>query len=96
MSLLKIDANSIPDRINSLFEMTGGGFILLNVLRVMRDKQVHGVSLIAVTFFAIWGLWNLFYYRQLNQKWSWYGCSFAALANITWLILLIYWKRYGA
>lgn len=81
-----------PDRINSIFEVVGGVFVLLNVLQVLKDRQVHGVSITAVGFFTVWGFWNLIYYRKLGQCWSWWGSASVTIVNTIWLSLLIYWR----
>lgn len=51
-----------PDHVNALFEFGGGSILLLNVRRVLHDKLVRGVDWRVMGFFALWGLWNLFYY----------------------------------
>ena len=79
------------DNVNGLFETVGGAFVLLNVLRLYRDKKVRGVSPATVAFFTVWGFWNLVYYPALDQWWSALGASSVALVNTIWLGQMIYY-----
>ncbi len=82
-----------PDHLNALFEMLGGVFIFFNISAVLEDKAVAGVRWWTVSFFAAWGLWNLYYYPHLGQWWSFYAGLFMVAANIAWVVLLIYYSR---
>lgn len=82
---------SWPDLINGALEMCGAWFILLSVRRLHRDRLVRGVSWVGVCFFAFWGYWNLFYYPQLDQYFSFYGTIGMVIANTTWMCQLIYY-----
>lgn len=75
------------DQINSLFELIGSVFLILNIKRIKKDKQVRGVSYVPIAFYTLWGLWNLYYYPSLEQ---WYSVSAGALLttiNVWWLSL---------
>ncbi|MCP4541727.1 MAG: hypothetical protein GY832_31735 [Chloroflexi bacterium] len=79
------------DPINGIFEVVGGLFVLLNVVRLHRDKKVRGVSPVAVGFFTVWGWFNLIYYPALGQWYSSLGAGGVAIANTTWLALMVYY-----
>lgn len=81
----------MPDIINAVFEIFGALFILLNVRRTMRDKQVRGIDWRYNVFFTAWGAWNLYYYQGLGQWWSWAAGVGVLLANAWWLVLIIYY-----
>jgi hypothetical protein len=86
-----------PDAVNAAFELAGGLFILLSVLKLHRDKQVRGVSWVHVSFFALWGYWNLFFYPHLDQWLSFAGGLVIVTANTLWVVQLIYYtlkERY--
>lgn len=91
----KPEGGNLVDRINGAFEISGGFFIVLHILQALHDKSVGSVSLPAVTFFVIWGYWNLFYYKAIQQKWSLRATYFITAMNTVWLALLIYYKIYG-
>ncbi len=80
------------DKINGVFEAFGGVFILLSVIQVWMDKSVAGVSLWHVGFFAGWGYWNLYYYKAIQQRFSFYASIGVVTTNTVWLILLMYYK----
>lgn len=81
------------DIINGVFESAGCFFVLFNIRRVLRDKKVRGVSAWAVSYFTLWGFWNFWYYSNLDQWFSFTGGATIALANLTWVILMIYYIR---
>ena len=80
------------DKINGVFEAFGGAFIVLSVIQVWMDKSVAGVSLYHVGFFAAWGYWNLYYYKAIQQRFSFLASIGVTAANTVWLALLIYYK----
>ncbi len=81
------------DMINGLFELTGASFLVLNVLKLHRDKSVKGVSWISVGFFFLWGLWNLRFYSALHQWFSLAGGICIAIVNAIWLSMMVYYSR---
>jgi len=80
------------DKINSVFEAAGGAFIVFSILQAWADKSVAGVSLWHVSFFAVWGYWNLYYYRAIHQRFSLWASIGVTVANTVWLALLIYYS----
>ena len=83
----------LPDFVNGLFEFCGAGFIGLHIQQILRDKAVRGVSILATTFFATWGLWNLFYYPHLGQWWSFTGGLAIVTANTIWIGLMLRYRN---
>lgn len=81
------------DLINAGFESMAGIFVFLSAWRVYKDKQVRGVSLWMVVFMLSWGIWNLYYYPSLDQWGSFYGGLSVAAANITWIALILYYRK---
>lgn len=78
-----------PDLINGTFEALAG-LMVLNHCRVLaKDRAVAGVSIASVIFFALWGVWNLWYYPHLGQIWSMVGGIFVVLANLIYVAMLI-------
>ena len=84
-----------PDIINACFELFGAPFALLSIIALYRKKVVRGVSWVHISFFALWGLWNLFYYPYLGQWYSFAGGVALTSINSVWLYQLIYytWKE---
>jgi len=81
------------DKVNGLFELLGGLFIMLSCIRLYKDKKVRGVSVVAITYFTLWGYWNIHYYPHLNQWVSFIGGLCVVIVNTTWLIMMIYYIR---
>jgi hypothetical protein len=81
-----------PDVVNGLIEAIGGLFVLNHCRRLYIDKQVKGVSLVSTAFFFLWGLWNVFYYPSLNQRWSFAGGIIVVSANFLWIALMLHYR----
>jgi uncharacterized membrane protein len=81
------------DMINAAFEVTGALFVLNNCWTLYRDKLVRGVSLLTTMYFTSWGIWNVYFYPALGQRWSWIAGMCICTANILWIFLMLYYKR---
>lgn len=81
------------DAVNAGFELGAGLLMWLNVSKVLKDRQVHGVSLLSTGFFVLWGYWNLYYYPALLQPLSFVGGIMVVVANTTWFVLLLKYRR---
>lgn len=84
----------MPDLINGLFELFGGMLILINIRQVLHDRMVRGVHWLPLSFFTAWGFWNIFFYWNLGQYFSWMGGIVMVVLNTWWLCLLIYFKKF--
>lgn len=84
---------SWADFINGTFELLGGVLLIQNCRRLLHDRVVKGVDYRVMAFFALWGVWNLYYYPSLNQWLSFTGGLVIVCANIVWVALAIYFRR---
>jgi uncharacterized membrane protein YfcA len=91
--LLQIGHYIMADFINGMFELFAGLFLTLNVIKLYKDKEVKGVSVISVAFFASWGYWNCYFYPSLNQWWSFVGGIGVVIMNSIWVGQMIYYGR---
>jgi hypothetical protein len=81
------------DKINGLFELTGGLFILLHCIKLYKDKKVRGVSFVATGYFVLWGYWNIYYYPFLEQWASFIGGLTIVVMNSVWIGMMIYYMK---
>lgn len=81
------------DKINGIFELAGGIFVLLSCRKLYRDKRVRGVSFIHISYFTVWGYWNIHYYINLDQWISLIGSLSVTIVNTVWLGMLLYYIR---
>lgn len=84
---------SVPDTINALFEIGGGVFILNHCRVLYRDKMVRGVSIVSTLFFALWGIWNIFYYPHLGQWLSFIGGLVITISQCIWIGMMWYYTN---
>jgi len=78
-----------PDLINGAFEFGGALALAVSVVKLLRDREVKGLSWASVAFFAVWGVWNLAYYPYLHQWVSLAGGSLLVAVNLLYVALLI-------
>lgn len=84
----------LPDIINGLFE-TLASISILNHCRVVRNSgQAHGSSLLSTMFFMVWGMWNIWYYPQLGQVFSFWAGIAVLGANLFWVCTIWNIRRH--
>ena len=81
------------DTINGLFETSGAIVLFLNILKLLKDKKVRGVYWPVTLFFAIWGIWNLYYYPSLSQWLSFSGGILIVTMNLWWVFLALMYRK---
>ena len=79
------------DLINGLVQLFGGVLTIINIVKLIKDKKIKGISWIPTAYFSIWGAWNMYYLLSLNQTYSFWGGLIIFSANAIWLGLLIYY-----
>jgi hypothetical protein len=81
------------DAINALFELAGGLAVWRHCVVLYQQKKVRGVSVLATTLFASWGVWNLYYYPWLGQWLSFLGGISIVSGNMVWIGMMYYYMR---
>jgi hypothetical protein len=84
-----------PDVVNGMFELFAAPFICLSIKKLIRDKQIHGVSWVHASFFSAWGFWNLFYYPHLGQWFSFIGGIAVVTTNTAWVLLMLWYSVFN-
>lgn len=85
-----------PDVINAIFEAGGGFLLVVNVARLLCDKQISGVSVWPTAWWTAWGVWNLLYYPHLGQWASFAAGILVVIANAAWVALAVWYGRRRA
>ena len=81
------------DIINGSYAIFGVPFIILNIIKLYKDKEVRGVSWIYTGYFVTLGFWNLYYWGFLDQWFSFYSGLAILVSNIVWMCQMIYYNR---
>lgn len=81
------------DQINAVFEAGSACLLTLNIRRLYKDKKLAGVSIIPISWFSLWGAWNLIYYSKLEQSLSWTAGIAVFVLNSSWVMLALYYGR---
>ena len=82
------------DLVNAGFEFSAVFFLSLNCIQVYKDKMVRGMSVLAVTFFSVWGYWNIFFYSHNNLTWSSIAGGLVAVVNTFYVFQLVYYTNH--
>ena len=81
------------DIINSIgFESMSCIFLSLNVVALYKHKVVKGISITSSSFFALWAIWNVFYYFSLDQRFSFMVAVLVAVLSSWWCVLAIWYR----
>ena len=81
------------DILNGIFVFCGSVLVWINVFKLVKDKEVKGISVTVQTFFAIWGIWNIFYFYHLSLPYSMIANFILGLGNATWCAIVFYFKH---
>lgn len=81
------------DMMNGCFEFIGAYFTWMNAYALYKAKSFRGVYWQSTAFFMSWGIWNLVYYRGLQQYFSWIGGMFLVSGNLVWVMLAIKYRN---
>lgn len=81
------------DYVNGSFELCGAFAITLGCRQLYRDKIVRGVSVLHLSYFLAWGIWNLYYYPSLDQWFSCVGGIGVVSANAVYVAMLVYYLK---
>ena len=84
------------DIVNGSYELLGAPFIFTSVIKLAKDKKVHGISWLHAAFFATWGYWNLYYYPHLDQWFSFIGGIAIVIVNTFWMGQLLYYSKVSS
>ncbi|XAI95940.1 hypothetical protein [Microcystis phage Mwe-JY26] len=84
-----------PDIINAGFQLLAAFLIAMHCRAVWKARDVAGVSIFATFCFALWGVWNVYYFATLGQVWSYYAAYACAAAHAAYMSLLLTFRRKG-
>lgn len=82
-----------PDIINGIFEIVATILMGINVLKLYKEKSIKGIYWPVQGFFTGWGIFNLFYFNSLNQKFSFIVGIFLSLVSIAWTLMAAYYSK---
>lgn len=81
------------DLVNGSFEVLGAFIQILNIIQLRKDKTVKGVNWLVTAFFALWGLWNCYFYPVNGFVLSAIGSILIFITNTVWVLLLFHYKN---
>ncbi len=89
-----IEGLKVYDQINSVFIFVAGVFYALNLITLIKDKDVKGISKLSIIFFSVWNLWTLFFFFQTSEFW-WTIAAYVivAILNVIYLFFMFKYLR---
>lgn len=84
---------NIYDKVNGGFVCVAALFYALNLFKLIKDKEIKGISKVSIAFFSIWNIWTLFFFIAVSKYW-WTISAYVAVAilNIAYIVLMV---KYG-
>ena len=69
-------------------------FYVLNLFKLIKDKDVKGISKLSIAFFSLWNIWTLFFFLMVTEFW-WTIAAYVIVSvlNVTYIILMIKYSR---
>jgi uncharacterized membrane protein YfcA len=89
-----IEGLKVYDQINSVFIFVASVFYALNLITLIKDKDVKGISKLSIIFFSVWNLWTLFFFVQTSEFW-WTIAAYVIVAvlNVIYLFFMFKYLR---
>lgn len=84
---------NISDYMNAGFEAGGAAFNILNIRKILIEKEVKGVSLVPTAVFTTWGLFNVYFYSVNHLPISAIAAIAMCLVNATWVFLALKYRN---
>lgn len=81
------------DFVNSGFEFATAVFMYLHCRTLYRDKKTKGVNINSIMFFFTLSMWNLYFYRDVEQSLSWYAAILVFITNFFYTGMAVYYGR---
>jgi len=85
-----------PDYTQSFFEFGSALFQIKNVIAIRKHRTIKGVHWLPTAFFAIWGVYNLWFYLEMGLPLAWWAGLAITLVNMVWLSHAFYYLRKEA
>lgn len=82
------------DTIGSLLLICGALFVLLNVRRAYVDKEIKGVSSLAVAFFSSINVYYTVFYFLEGYTWSFVGSALLGGIQFFWFLQIVYYNKF--
>jgi hypothetical protein len=73
------------DLVNSFFQLGMAIIAWMNVVRLLRDRKVRGVTPLTVAWPMLMGWWNIIYFSTLGHYFSLVVGIALAAANTLWV-----------
>lgn len=80
------------DMIKGVLEISGAFIILFNIFRIVKDKDLKGVSFWYIFFSVITNGYAVYFYWVLGQWYAFWGVAVYTILVIIWLLLALIYK----
>jgi hypothetical protein len=84
--------NNYVDMINGLFPFFGSIFVIMNIMKMRKDKELKGSHWFVPLFFYCGQLWGIYFMYTLHQWWSLSGSITMMTFNFIWYGTMLYYK----
>lgn len=83
----------MKDLINCGFMLGSSIAVTCSILKIVKQKELKGVSHVANFFFCGFSYWNIYYYSSLSQPFSAVTGILTATVNTIYVSLAFYYSQ---
>ena len=80
------------DMVNSFFPFVGSIFVILNIIKMHKDKELKGSHWFSPLFFYCGQIWGAYFMYTLHKWWSLAGAIVLTFFNFVWYFTMLYYK----
>ena len=88
-----LNHQSLLDAANAVLQLGGAWATWRNVEELLVHRILRGVRLRSIAFFAMWGVWNVFYFWELEQWLSVATGLLLCTGNAAWVALALHYRK---
>ena len=80
------------DAVKGILELVGASAVLVNVIRIIKDKELKGVSFYYILFSVVANGYAMYFYYILQQWYAFWGVTIYTILVTLWMMLVLGYK----
>ena len=80
------------DMTKGVLELAGAGVLMFNIFRIVKDKDLKGVSFYYIFFSVVANAYATYFYYFLNQWYAFWGVLTYTVLALAWMLLVLIYK----
>ena len=80
------------DAVKGILELVGASAVLVNVIRIIKDKELKGVSFYYILFSVVANGYAMYFYYILKKWYAIRGVTIYTILVTLWMMLVLGYK----